>query len=141
LPPPCEQSSRGLVHPEPSPAPGFPCCPRRTQTPLAGLGVSLDVEVRTALGALRLDMKVQIEEGEVVALLGPNGAGKTTLLRTIAGLVPIQSGHVELDGEILEKTATGRYVPIEQRSIGVVIKDNFLLTHLIVFASVDVVRG
>ncbi len=41
--------------------------------------MSLDVEVRTALGALRLEMKVQIEQGEVVALLGPNGAGKPSV--------------------------------------------------------------
>jgi len=98
--------------------------------------VSLDLEVRTALGALRLDMKVQIEEGEVVALLGPNGAGKTTMLRTIAGLVPIQSGHVELDGEILEEPATGRYVPTEQRSIGFVFQDYLLFPHLSVLDNV-----
>src|SRR6266581_2711865 len=81
-------------------------------------------------------MKVQIEEGEVVALLGPNGAGKTTLLRTIAGLVPIQSGHVELDGEILEEPATGRYVPTERRSIGFVFQDYLLFPHLSVLDNV-----
>jgi ABC-type Mn2+/Zn2+ transport system ATPase subunit len=32
--------------------------------------------------------------GNVVALIGPNGAGKSTLLKTIAGLVPRQSGQV-----------------------------------------------
>ena len=31
--------------------------------------------------------------GNVVALIGPNGAGKSTLLKTIAGLVPRQSGQ------------------------------------------------
>lgn len=36
--------------------------------------------------------------GTVVAVLGPNGAGKTTLLNTIAGLLPAQSGSVEVDG-------------------------------------------
>jgi ABC-type Mn2+/Zn2+ transport system ATPase subunit len=32
--------------------------------------------------------------GNVVALIGPNGAGKSTLLKSIAGLVPRQSGRV-----------------------------------------------
>jgi len=98
--------------------------------------MSLGVEVRIALGALRLEMKVQIEEGEVVALLGPNGAGKTTLLRAIAGLVPIQSGRVELEGQTLEEPATGRYIPTEQRSIGFVFQDYLLFPHLSVLDNV-----
>ena len=50
--------------------------------------MSLDLDVRTTLGALHLEMQIRIEEGEVVALLGPNGAGKTTLLRAIATRPP-----------------------------------------------------
>ena len=36
--------------------------------------------------------------GEIVALVGANGAGKTTLLRTLAGLQPVWSGEVSLQG-------------------------------------------
>ena len=32
--------------------------------------------------------------GACVALIGPNGAGKSTLLKTIAGLLPIESGKI-----------------------------------------------
>ncbi len=98
--------------------------------------MSLDLDIRTTLGALRLEMQVRIEEGEIVALLGPNGAGKTTLLRAIAGLVPIESGHVELDGELLEDPAIGRYVPTERRSIGFVFQDYLLFPHLNVLDNV-----
>jgi molybdate transport system ATP-binding protein len=92
--------------------------------------MSLDVAVRTHLGALDLDMHLTADGGEVVALLGPNGAGKTTLLRAVAGLAPIDSGHVRLDGQVLEDTATGRYVPTEERSIGFVFQDYLLFPHL-----------
>jgi molybdate transport system ATP-binding protein len=92
--------------------------------------VSLDVAARLTLGALDLDMELSIDEGEVVALLGPNGAGKTTLLRAIAGLVPLASGHVRLDGHVLEDAATGFYVPTEQRPIGFVFQDYLLFPHL-----------
>ena len=98
--------------------------------------MSLDVEVRTRLGALDLDMQLSAGEGEVVALLGPNGAGKTTLLRAIAGLAPIDSGHVRIDGQVLEDTATGRYAPTEERSIGFVFQDYLLFPHLNVIDNV-----
>jgi molybdate transport system ATP-binding protein len=98
--------------------------------------VSLEASVQLTLGALALDMDLTIEEGEVVALLGPNGAGKTTLLRAIAGLVPFSSGHVVLDGQVLEEVATGHYVPTEQRSIGVVFQDYLLFPHLSVLDNV-----
>lgn len=103
---------------------------------MARLGMSLDVNVRLTLGALALDMDLTIAEGEVVALLGPNGAGKTTLLRAIAGLVPFSSGHVRLDGEVLEDAATGDYVPTERRPIGVVFQDYLLFPHLTVMDNV-----
>jgi len=98
--------------------------------------VSLDVSIRLTLGPLDLDMVFTIEEGEVVALLGPNGAGKTTLLRTIAGLVPFNSGRVLLDGEVLEDTTTREYVPTEKRSIGFVFQEYLLFPHLSVLNNV-----
>jgi ABC-2 type transport system ATP-binding protein len=38
----------------------------------------------------------EIEKGEILGLLGPNGAGKTTAIRTLAGLLGVDSGAVEL---------------------------------------------
>jgi molybdate transport system ATP-binding protein len=98
--------------------------------------VSLAAAIRLTLGTLALDMELDIGEGEVVALLGPNGAGKTTLLRAVAGLVSFSSGHVRLDGQVLEDTATGAYVPTERRPIGVVFQDYLLFPHLSVLDNV-----
>jgi branched-chain amino acid transport system ATP-binding protein len=39
-----------------------------------------------------------VKAGELVVLLGPNGAGKSTLVKTIAGLVPVHSGSMWLNG-------------------------------------------
>jgi sulfonate transport system ATP-binding protein len=44
----------------------------------------------------RLDL--HIARGEFVALLGESGCGKTTLLRALAGLDPIQGGHIDAPG-------------------------------------------
>lgn len=43
-----------------------------------------------------------LEAGECVGLIGPNGAGKSTLLKTLAGILPLQSGTLELEGKPLE---------------------------------------
>ncbi len=40
----------------------------------------------------------EIGQGEILGLLGPNGAGKTTAIRALAGLLPVDSGAVELFG-------------------------------------------
>ncbi|MCS6932271.1 MAG: ABC transporter ATP-binding protein [Acetobacteraceae bacterium] len=41
---------------------------------------------------------LSVAGGEIVALLGPNGAGKSTLAKAMAGLVPVASGAVLLQG-------------------------------------------
>ncbi len=40
--------------------------------------------------------------GALTGVIGPNGAGKTTLLRALAGLVPLKSGRISLDGEPID---------------------------------------
>lgn len=41
---------------------------------------------------------LKIDNGEFVVLVGPSGCGKSTLLRCIAGLEPITSGKLLIDG-------------------------------------------
>jgi NitT/TauT family transport system ATP-binding protein len=47
--------------------------------------------------ALR-DITLSVREGEFVSLVGPSGCGKSTLLRVVAGLRPMTSGSVVVDG-------------------------------------------
>ena len=50
------------------------------------------------------DVSFTVEEGEVITLIGANGAGKSTTLRSVAGLVPVKSGKIQL----LDKDITNR---------------------------------
>lgn len=47
------------------------------------------------------DVSLLVNSGEVVGLLGPNGAGKTTSFYMIVGIVPADSGRIEIDGKII----------------------------------------
>lgn len=44
------------------------------------------------------DINIEIEEGGFLVLVGPSGCGKSTLLNTIAGLEPITSGDISING-------------------------------------------
>ncbi|PIE11876.1 MAG: ABC transporter ATP-binding protein [Rhodobacterales bacterium] len=44
------------------------------------------------------DINVAIDPGDFLVLVGPSGCGKSTLLNCIAGLEPITSGSISIDG-------------------------------------------
>ena len=51
-------------------------------------------------GITALDrVAIEVQAGERVGLIGPNGAGKTTLFNCVLGVLPINQGTVELNGE------------------------------------------
>jgi branched-chain amino acid transport system ATP-binding protein len=60
-------------------------------------------EVTAGYGNARVlnNITLVVPAGSVVALLGANGAGKTTMLRVAAGLLPVQSGQLLINGQDL----------------------------------------
>ena len=90
----------------------------------------LRVEASTRLGALELDVRLEVGAGECLALAGPSGAGKTTVLRVAAGLVRPERGGVEADGETWLDTARGIDVAPERRRCGYVFQEYALFPHL-----------
>ena len=44
-------------------------------------------------------VNLTLHEGDFVTVIGGNGAGKSTLLNMIAGVYPLDSGTIELDGK------------------------------------------
>jgi len=43
-------------------------------------------------------LNLDIGKNEIVAIMGRNGMGKTTLMKSLMGIVPSSSGHVNVDG-------------------------------------------
>jgi molybdate transport system ATP-binding protein len=77
-----------------------------------------------------LDIAITIEPGQTVALLGPNGAGKSTAVAALAGLLPLDEGHILLDQRPLDDPEADIFVPPEDRGVGVVFQDYLLFPHL-----------
>jgi branched-chain amino acid transport system ATP-binding protein len=48
-------------------------------------------------------LSFELRRGELGVLLAPNGWGKTTLLEAIAGLLPVSSGKIELNGQEIQR--------------------------------------
>ncbi|BFU59412.1 MULTISPECIES: ABC transporter ATP-binding protein [Rodentibacter] len=71
-------------------------------------------------------LHLTVQENEILCLLGASGCGKTTLLKAIAGLQPITSGQILLNGEELTS------LPTEKRQIGLIFQDYALFPHLCV---------
>mgnify|MGYP001817988775 CR=1 FL=1 len=74
------------------------------------------------------EVDLELAPGEVLCLLGPSGCGKTTLLRIAAGLERQNSGRVLIDGE--EVGGPSRFIPPEQRGVGLMFQDYALFPHL-----------
>ncbi len=92
--------------------------------------MTLTAQVGVKLDGFSLDVALTIEAGTTSAVVGPNGAGKTTLLNALAGLRPLSSGRIDLDGALLDEPSSATYVPPERRAVGVVFQDNLLFPHL-----------
>ncbi len=46
------------------------------------------------------NVSFQVPHGKVMGVVGANGAGKSTLMRTVAGILPPNSGRVQVNGRV-----------------------------------------
>ena len=80
------------------------------------------------------NISFECKAGEVTCLIGHSGCGKTTLLRLMAGLLPLQSGEIALNGFTLASSSV--MVPPELRSVGMVFQEGALFPHMSVIDNV-----
>jgi lipopolysaccharide export system ATP-binding protein len=68
--------------------------PRRFKGTLIARGLTKSYKGRQVVSGVSIGVRA----GEAVGLLGPNGAGKTTCFYMVTGLVPVDAGTIEIDG-------------------------------------------
>lgn len=85
-------------------------------------------EVVPALDGVDLEAR----EGELLVIVGASGSGKSTLLRAVAGLEPLDSGRVLVDGQDVT------HVPAGRRGVAMVFQEAALFPHLGVAANIGI---
>lgn len=84
--------------------------------------LSVDLQKNSILKHINLE----INTGEFISLLGASGCGKTTLLKSIAGLLDVKEGDIQINGKSIMKQ------PPEKRGMVIVFQDLRLFPHMTV---------
>jgi phospholipid/cholesterol/gamma-HCH transport system ATP-binding protein len=88
-------------------------------------------------GRLVLDgLSLDLYRGEILGLVGGSGSGKSVLLRTIIGLLPKQSGIIEIFGVDPDKASEAEFRAVERRW-GVLFQQGALFSSLNVQQNVE----
>ena len=82
------------------------------------------------------NLNFSVNKGDIISFIGESGSGKTTFLKCLAGLEKINSGSIELNGNILNNEKS--FVEPNKRKIGFVFQDYPLFPHLNVLENISI---
>jgi iron(III) transport system ATP-binding protein len=102
----------------------------QTDIALRCTGVSKSFDATIAVE----EFDIEVKRGQILALVGPSGCGKTTVLRMIAGLEVLDTGRIEIGGQVV--ASNERHSGPDKRSVGIVFQDYALFPHMTVKANV-----
>lgn len=69
-------------------------------------------------------LSLEVKAGENIAIIGPSGCGKTSLMKIMLGLLPAESGKVEVDGVDIRHLGLRHY----RSQIAAVMQDDQLMS-------------
>lgn len=94
--------------------------------------LSLKKELRSASGAMLLDLELMVGDGDLLTLYGRSGAGKTSLLMMLSGLMRPDRGRIVVRGKVWTDTEKGIHLKPQQRNVGMVFQDYALFPNMTV---------
>ena len=92
--------------------------------------------LKKSFGELQVikDVSITVNRGEVLSIIGPSGSGKSTFLRCLNALETVDSGTVEIDGNVITKKHAN--INKIRENIGMVFQQFNLFPHLTVLGNV-----
>ena len=75
---------------------------------------------------------LDFQAGEMTAIMGPSGSGKSTLLNLISGLEPVQSGHISVFDQTIERLDDRARTLLRRQKIGFIYQSFNLVPTLTV---------
>ena len=91
---------------------------------------------KVTVPALR-GIDLRVKRGEMVAIMGPSGCGKTTTLNCLSGLDEIESGSVEVEGQLIHDLPDDERSDYRARRMGFVFQLYNLLPVLTAVENVE----
>ena len=87
----------------------------RAYLSIENLGVTFNAGAKASEVLRGVDLTV--DRGEFISIIGHSGCGKSTLLNVVAGLLPVTTGAVILDGSAVENPGPDRAVAFAGRLV------------------------
>lgn len=81
------------------------------------------------------DVDLTIPAGQTTVVLGPSGTGKSVLLKLVVGLIPPDSGAIELDGKDLTRMSRDEIFRVRRR-FGMLFQDGALFDSMTVHENI-----
>ncbi len=94
-----------------------------------------DLNVSIKASHILRNVKIEVEEKEVVCLIGRNGAGKTTLLRTIMGFLKPETGSIGFRGEEIQRLTPH---DIALKGIGFAPEESEIFADLTTYENIEI---
>ena len=71
------------------------------------------------------DLSFSIDSNEIISIYGASGSGKSTLLNIISGLMPLDSGYMTFNGELMDNNFN--FINFRKQNLGIVFQEDYLL--------------
>lgn len=95
----------------------------------------LNVDISKVIRDEEVNASFSFKEG-ILTIMGESGIGKTTLLNMLAGIIPPDSGTIELDGVLLYCEKNKIDIKTSQRDIGYLFQELLLFPNMTVYENI-----